>query len=302
MAQHPAMAFLTGVDLEGRLRQEQHDESQPLLALPAPPRRKVHPEIPSILQIQNEPYVEPPRVGHLMNDCSALDDRDAIDDLRRMIQRTRKKMDNQKAVMRGFLHDVNQIRMMDQNFRADELTPRGPAALADKPGPSPATIKDRQPPAAIRDSSSSPAAIKDCTAPAAITGGPGPPRALGPPAPPEGPPPVTSSTGRLPAIGCRTAGHLGRGSSTSPSGVARSKSQPSLRPVPSFNELDTSYLKMPARRAPPGSVAREVSVPMQRSQGSLKARNEVQQFIRRKPPLLSGVGRSGGAAGLLALP
>lgn len=300
------MAFLTGVNLETRLHVDVEEFDAPLLALPAPPqpKRRVHPEIPSVLQLRDAPEPEAPQFRKLLDDCSNLNRDDSLDELRRMIKKTRKKMDTQKEVMKGFLHDVNQIRMMDRNFSADDDTPRGPAAIKD--APSHRAITAGPGGELALKLPGGPAAIKDVPGHRAITGGPaGPPRALGPPALPH-----SASAGKLPGPDSRGTSLRGSCSVSGPVGnsmATRTQSQPTLRPAAALADIDTTPIQMPARRAPPGGYGRssEGSRGRESSQLRLQARRDAQLAaetpIRRRAPLLSGMGQGGGASGLRGL-
>ncbi|CAJ1390638.1 unnamed protein product [Effrenium voratum] len=101
------MAFLTGVDLEGRLQDHQQ------LALPAPRRRRRKAEEGKGKPLAIEKPVE---YSDLLRDAMALENDDSLEELRRMIKRTRGKMDTEMKVMDGFLSEVNHIKTMQRSF------------------------------------------------------------------------------------------------------------------------------------------------------------------------------------------
>lgn len=120
-----AAAFLTGVDLEGRI-EEDEDEEPPRLALrrePAPRR------LPSpYLQLTDGAALGSSKLDYsqLLRDAMQIApqaEEDPLEELRRLIDKTRKKMDNQTKVLNGFITDVNRMRELDRNFAEDEETP-----------------------------------------------------------------------------------------------------------------------------------------------------------------------------------
>lgn len=130
------MAFLTGVDLEGRLAEE---PASPLLALCAPPEapkpRRAPAKAPSFaLGDKPGPKIE---YRQLLKDLSSYgNDEDPLEELRRLVSRTRKKMDGQRDVLKGFIEDVNVIKGMDRGFSCTDLATysapssgRGPVQL-----------------------------------------------------------------------------------------------------------------------------------------------------------------------------
>ncbi|CAJ1457604.1 unnamed protein product [Effrenium voratum] len=84
------MAFLTGVDLEGRLQDHQQ------LALPAPRRRRRKAEEGKGKPLAIEKPVE---YSDLLRDAMALENDDSLEELRRMIKRTRGKMDTEMKAL-----------------------------------------------------------------------------------------------------------------------------------------------------------------------------------------------------------
>jgi hypothetical protein len=128
---YETMAFITGVDLEGRLAEES------TLALPRkrPPRQR-QPKLE--LEDGNWQAValcdqvsKPLDFNQLLHDAAALaDDTDPLEELRRRIKRTQAKMDSQKQVMDGFLQDVRDMQRQDRNFYSAEMQA---ATLDDKP-------------------------------------------------------------------------------------------------------------------------------------------------------------------------
>mmetsp|Transcript_58545 Transcript_58545/g.130802 ORF Transcript_58545/g.130802 Transcript_58545/m.130802 type:complete len:208 (+) Transcript_58545:62-685(+) len=103
------MAFLTGVDLEGRL--QDHDQ----LALPAPPRRRK----PRAKRNEDELLAieaKPADYSELLREATKLEFDDSLEELRRMIKRTRSTMDSQMKVLDGFISDVNHLKGMQRNF------------------------------------------------------------------------------------------------------------------------------------------------------------------------------------------
>lgn len=121
------MAFITGVDLEGRLSKED--------ALALPKKRPPRPRR-GLLELENGSRQgialcdqDPVNYGLLLKSTVALeDDGDPLEDLRRRIKRTRAKMDSQKEIMNGFLHDVQQMQHLDRCFSSSELSaPSSPA-------------------------------------------------------------------------------------------------------------------------------------------------------------------------------
>ncbi|CAK9045974.1 unnamed protein product [Durusdinium trenchii] len=104
-----SMAFLTGVDLEGRVQDHQQ------LALPAPRTRrrrnkKLEEEEPLAIE------AKPVEYSDLLRETMALEMDDSLEELRRMIKRTRNKMDTEMKVLDGFISDVNQIKGMQRSF------------------------------------------------------------------------------------------------------------------------------------------------------------------------------------------
>eukprot|EP00930_Biecheleria_cincta_P035805 TRINITY_DN24602_c0_g1_i1.p1 TRINITY_DN24602_c0_g1~~TRINITY_DN24602_c0_g1_i1.p1 ORF type:complete len:241 (+),score=45.15 TRINITY_DN24602_c0_g1_i1:46-768(+) len=131
------MAFLTGVDLEGRLH-----EDEELLALPAPVRRprRPRPADDEALALEDS---KPVAYGDLLKQTMALEEEDPLEELRRMIKRTRSKMDSQRKVLDGFISDVSQIKGMARNFSdTDTLALGDRASAAALPAPSKAAMRE----------------------------------------------------------------------------------------------------------------------------------------------------------------
>lgn len=134
-------AFLTGIDLEGRCQKEDvkdegtDDEEPTRLALPAP----CAPSKRRSLELLDRPAPEGRSVEYssLLQDALALHDEDPLEELRRLIKRTRAKMDSQTKVMDGFIEDVNQIRGLGRSCSSSGLKAiaarQAAPALADKP-------------------------------------------------------------------------------------------------------------------------------------------------------------------------
>eukprot|EP00933_Yihiella_yeosuensis_P056796 TRINITY_DN56226_c0_g1_i1.p1 TRINITY_DN56226_c0_g1~~TRINITY_DN56226_c0_g1_i1.p1 ORF type:complete len:292 (-),score=46.46 TRINITY_DN56226_c0_g1_i1:91-966(-) len=119
------MAFLTGVDLEGRL----HEDAEEQLALPAPPRR-----VPKRLPREEVKALEGPQpgsYGQLMKEVLTLEGEDPLEELKRMVRRTRAKMDSQTRVLDGFISDVNQVKGIARSFSCTDI------AVSSGRGPSP---------------------------------------------------------------------------------------------------------------------------------------------------------------------
>eukprot|EP00931_Biecheleriopsis_adriatica_P077458 TRINITY_DN51023_c0_g1_i1.p1 TRINITY_DN51023_c0_g1~~TRINITY_DN51023_c0_g1_i1.p1 ORF type:complete len:248 (-),score=54.22 TRINITY_DN51023_c0_g1_i1:37-738(-) len=208
------MAFLTGVDLEGRLQEE--EEAQ--LALPAPARRPPRRPRPALqaeeapLALENQP---PGNYSQLLKDCMALEEGDPLEKLRRMIKRTRSKMDSQTKVLDGFISEVGQIKGMQRNFSCSDIDKADSASM--KALPAKASQAELMPgkaasQRALKGSSSSTALV-----PSESRGQPK--RSAGPPA------------------------------------LGTSQSQPCLSAAPALLALqrDAAPLVVPQRRSPPGA-------------------------------------------------
>lgn len=88
------------------------DHQQLALPAPRPRRRRVRKNEEEPLAIEAKPV----QYSDLLKDVHALEMDDSLEELRRMIQRTRGKMDSEMKVMDGFLADVSHIKGMQRNF------------------------------------------------------------------------------------------------------------------------------------------------------------------------------------------
>jgi len=129
------MAFLTGVDLEGRLAEE--PEESALALLPPPRPRPVRKKSSANFAIDDAPR---PRVEYtqLLKDVSSYGntEEDPLEELRRLVRKTRAKMDTQTKVLNGFITDVAQINGMSRSFSSSDLSALPPpSSAAALPGP-----------------------------------------------------------------------------------------------------------------------------------------------------------------------
>lgn len=234
------MAFITGVDLEQRIAEEDEYE-EPLLALPAPPvrHRSVAPGPFDLALVEQRPK----DFHELLRDVTYSND-DSLEELRRMVARTRSKMDSQKKVLNGFIADVNAMQGADRSFSSSKELAALPAPNARKP-------------LQLQDRSSSCTALTLARTPSSSSLALVPSRARGGGS-------LAGSSSRSPAAaaapnpGARSTSLRGGGPS-----LAESRSQPTLlgsnsggagglagllKPKEEFQAL-----QMPARRAPPGA-------------------------------------------------
>merc|ERR1719293_289358 len=119
------MAFLTGVDLETHLREEGHLEALPL----AKPRRRSPPSLGRELALEDAPAKDVD-YNSLLSDALQIEAEDDLEELRRMICRTRKKMDAQCQAMDKWTSDVREIRGADRAFEKMPAPGRGRDQLA----------------------------------------------------------------------------------------------------------------------------------------------------------------------------
>lgn len=130
------MAFLTGVDLEGRVA-EDAEETLALLDASHNPvrqrrrRRKLELEDGRSQNLALCDEEKLPDAKNLLKSALALEDNgDPLEELRRRIKRTRAKMASQHQVMDGFLRDVREIRQLDRSFSSGELaSPSSPSGM-----------------------------------------------------------------------------------------------------------------------------------------------------------------------------
>eukprot|EP00913_Durusdinium_trenchii_P018210 g17108.t1 len=69
--------------------------------------------------VEEEPLAieaKPVEYSDLLRETMALEMDDSLEELRRMIKRTRNKMDTEMKVLDGFISDVNQIKGMQRSF------------------------------------------------------------------------------------------------------------------------------------------------------------------------------------------
>lgn len=132
------MAFLTGVDCEHRI------ESCERLRLALPAQASLERYTP--LALDDDRPRKNVEYKQLVQDVTVCRrEESALDELRRLIQKTRKKMDDQTKVLDGFISDVSRVQDLDRNFSTedDELRalqswakPRRPQMLALPPNAS----------------------------------------------------------------------------------------------------------------------------------------------------------------------
>lgn len=254
------MPFLTGIDLEGRIKEE--EDEAPLLALPAPPPRcrsvaLAHARSDLALVDDERPR---PEYNKLLKDVSSADD-DSLEELQRLIHRTRGKMDAQKKVLHGFISDVHQIRGQERSFSCTDIALPSPSGSQ---RPQQLQLRDRSSsstslalPSAGRSSSSSSLALPSAGRSSSTTS-----LAL-----PSGGRPRSDGAGAAsaPALAAEPRDASLR------NGILRSsRSQPMLSsgsavgghgagsvPFPAPRQRDLQPLQMPARRAPPGAPGRQ---------------------------------------------
>lgn len=212
------MAFLTGVDLERRLAENE------ALAIPKkrPPRRRRQQ-----LELEDGGWKamaicdqeKPVEFGQLLKQTEVLaGTSDPLEELRRRIKRTRAKMESQNQVMDGFLKDVREMQHLDRSFSSAELsTPSSPAALTNGAESRPALMSGAE------------ASRKRLTN--------GPPR-----------PSSASNSSGVRAISLRSEAQPGSGRR-----LGESRSQPALMAAAVGSLHQAAPLTMPQRRAPPGA-------------------------------------------------
>lgn len=221
------MAFLTCVGLEGNLREEE-DEQPRLLALPAPkPRRKVSPQTSSLELLDKLPPAQKAvdYTGILKDACALTNgDEDPLEELRRMIRRTRGRMDNQTKVLNGFISEVNQIKGLQRSFSCTEIDPRDANCAPGKiSGPAAAALQDQRP-AALHDRPSS----------------------------------ASRANARTLALRSNPPNAMTQ-SRSQPTVLGPSQSQSSLLALRNVHGGDAAPLALPARRAPPGVGRPEIT-------------------------------------------
>jgi len=212
------MPFLTGIGLEGHLPQEDEEEEEELLALPAP-----SPRCRSLARVGTQ-------------DISVDSGEDPLDELQRLVRRTRSKMDVQKKVLHSFMSDVNQIKGQERSFSCTDLAVQSPSVgRATQQLQLSGAEQPRQ----------RTAAIKGGPALAALT---------------------DHRSGRTPngATAALSSVADPRGMAMRSSSLSSSRSQPTLLgsgsaaiAIPIAARSDFQALRMPARRAPPGALGRQ---------------------------------------------
>ncbi|CAE7195466.1 unnamed protein product, partial [Symbiodinium pilosum] len=108
------------------------DHSQ--LALPAPPRRRkarAKRNEDELLAIETQPA----DYSELLREATKLEIDDSLEELRRMIKRTRSNMDCQMKVLDGFISDVNHLKGNARNFDGDGSMPALPPSNEAHPRP-----------------------------------------------------------------------------------------------------------------------------------------------------------------------
>lgn len=253
------MAFLTGVDLLGRERRAAEEEDDKLALV----RRRPSPS--PVLGGQHLELLdqeEPVEYGTLLKRTLALnDEEDPLEELRRMIEKTRTKMDAEKKVLNGLISDVRNIDAMHRSFSCSEV------ALAPTPsGGGKAALGSTR---ALGGGSGGPKAIAGSASAAALSNvahrGPAAKSALVP---------RPSSGGRSQVLRSGPVAALG-------GGTAQSQSTPALMQFFSSKiAKPLSELELPARRAPPGCGAPSAAAPAG-SQSLARRRQEAEATGRR---------------------
>lgn len=286
------MAFITGVDVGGRILEED-DEPAPLLALPAPPRRQPKPRCNELALSDGRDI----QYGSLLKDTLALHDEDELEQLRRMIKKTRGKLDNQTKVLNGFISNVNQLRGEERSFSCTDLVVAGGSrkrgsshpALAAPPG------KGR---AALPPSGSAPMLKGSESALALHRPGSGNgPKAIAPLQTLQ-----SREETRVTVMQRSTPRGLGHSRST-PLLMKVASSKPAAAPYAPPTHVDTTPLQMPARRAPPGApgsasvTGAAGTIPGQRSAAMRRVHSSAASLAASdsvgKLPALSSMGRGG---------
>eukprot|EP00927_Polykrikos_kofoidii_P061908 TRINITY_DN56732_c0_g1_i1.p1 TRINITY_DN56732_c0_g1~~TRINITY_DN56732_c0_g1_i1.p1 ORF type:complete len:272 (-),score=34.40 TRINITY_DN56732_c0_g1_i1:118-933(-) len=217
------MAFLTGVDLLGHERQRAAEEREGFSVVrrrPSPQKASGH-----CLELMDH---EPVEYGNLLKKAIALNDEDPMEELRRMVNQTRTKMDAQRKVLDGFISDVRNIEREQKNFSCSDValasTPSSGGAISSG-GAVRALGNNQRGPEAIADYPTSNVMRRASSTRSAISLRP-------------------SSGGRSQVL--RSA----RPPASGAAGMAQSNSTPALKQFASGMPL--SELSLPPRRAPPG--------------------------------------------------
>lgn len=104
-------AFITGVDLGGRPAEEDEESLYESVQSPLYALDNQH----------SESRMEYKQLLDVVNSFDSTDTGDPLDELRRLIRKTRTKMDSQKKVLDGFTSDVHQMRACDRSFSCSDL-------------------------------------------------------------------------------------------------------------------------------------------------------------------------------------
>jgi len=296
------MAFITGVDVGGRIYEEEDEQPAPLLALPAPRRRQPKPRAPrdDALVLSDGREIQ---FGSLLKETLALTDEDPLEELRRMVKKTRGKLDSQTKVLNGFISTVNQVRGEERSFSCTDLVAASGSGRRRNSNPAIAAPLSQDwaalghgGHAALPPSGSAPRMLKGPESALAVRrpGSANAPKAI------------------MPLETRETRVVVQRGMQRASGGMGQSRSTPSLMKVDSKvalqappTHVDMTPLQLPARRAPPGapgsgsvtgvgSVAGQRSAAMRRVRSSANLATSAQAPASKLPPLLmKELGRAG---------